>query len=109
MTTAAPRNQYPPSYNPIKYRRCHERCTVRHHRTLENHVRCIWRRALWIQGEGRFASVTYCGGTTVVLSPTLADARVWKQQADHFGCGGRCRGKAAHKIVEVIYTAPVVK
>lgn len=70
------------------YRR--HRCT-RKHRTYRTLASCMWPRALWVHGEGPWASVAHCGrGTTVQLCSTVDDAQTAKSFIDNMGCGGRC-------------------
>jgi hypothetical protein len=50
-----------------------------------------WPEAAWIEGDGRFAFVTYCRDAAVTLWPTEEDAQAEKAKLDGWGsCGGRC-------------------
>jgi len=53
-----------------------------------------WRR--------RYASVSFCGpAVTVILYPTLEGALNEKAEIDILGCGGRCIGRRAHRVVDL--------
>jgi hypothetical protein len=59
-----------------------------------------WPKAVWISGEGPYASVAYCPrGITVALYETLPEAERAKQMIDDTGCGGLCVGD--HEIVKL--------
>jgi hypothetical protein len=61
-----------------------------------------WPRAEWIAGRGRYASVSFCGpAVTVILYPTLKGALEEKAEIDILGCGGRCTGRRAHRVVDL--------
>ena len=61
-----------------------------------------WPRAEWIAGRGRYASVSFCGpAVTVILYPTLEGALNEKAEIDILGCGGRCTGRRAHRVVDL--------
>ena len=63
-------------------------------------ARCIWRRAVWIEGDGPYACVAYCGrGTTVSLHETVEQARAAMREIDRLGCGGFCIGR--HRVIEL--------
>jgi len=58
-----------------------------------------WPKAIWIEGSGQYASVSFCNpGPTVVLCRSYADARALKRQIDETGCGGQCTGKRAFEV-----------
>jgi hypothetical protein len=62
-----------------------------------------WREAIWISGDGRFASVSHCReAPTVELHKTRADAECAKRIIDSSDCGGACRRD--HEIVELPQT-----
>jgi len=68
--------------------------------TYGESARMTWPKALWIEGSGRYASVSFCApGPTVVLCRTYAAAKALKRQIDDTGCGGQCTGK--HAIFEM--------
>jgi hypothetical protein len=81
------------------------------HQSFLTLAKCIWRRAVWITGEGPFALLARCpsGPTerrqalTVTLWPTLRDAEVQKAFIDRMGCGGRCWGD--HQIIKLAAVA----
>jgi hypothetical protein len=81
---------------PVTYRR--HNCT-RRHRTYATLAKCIWPRAVWIHGDGEYASVAYCRNTTVWLHPNLEQANASLAWIDHFGCGGRC--SRDHKVIRL--------
>lgn len=88
-----------PKGHPMKTYRRHN-CT-RTHRTWTTFAKCIWPRALWIHGDGAYASVARCGrGTTVQLCQTTADAHEMKQLVDDTGCGGLCQRR--HEVIRLI-------
>lgn len=78
------------------YRRHH--CT-RAHRTNQVFARCIWKWAHWVAGEGQFASVSRCRGTTVALYERLEHAEQAKRVIDSSACGGACSRR--HEIVRL--------
>ena len=73
-------------------------CASRH-RTWKTAAKCIWRRAAWITGDGRYALLAYCDVLTVTLwdDPTEAEER--KAFIDQYQCGHACTGR--HEIVEL--------
>lgn len=60
------------------------------YRTIARHR---YPQALWIAGEGPYASLAYCGGLTVLLCASQEAAMQAKQGIDHLGCGHACRGE----------------
>jgi hypothetical protein len=72
----------------LKIYRAHN-CT-RTHRDPRTLARCIWRRSHWVLGNGAYASVSRCRGTTVVLHPTAEQAETAKRVIDATACGGAC-------------------
>lgn len=58
-----------------------------------------WPAAEWIIGDGRYASVAYCGTTTVMLFATLAEAERAKTFIDRLACGHACR--VEHEIADL--------
>jgi len=59
-----------------------------------------WRRAIWIVGDGPWASVSRCPrGTTVQLYGEEAEALRAKRVIDGSGCSGACVGR--HEVVEL--------
>jgi hypothetical protein len=59
-----------------------------------------WPRAIWIMGNGEYASVSYCRAQpTVMLFETLAEAERAKKAIDDTACGGRCMRR--HEIVQL--------
>jgi hypothetical protein len=69
----------------------------------------LMRRAVWVEGEGDYATVAYCGGDiTIMRHETMGIAIVAKQHIDQHGCGSLCC--KMHSIVEVgERKLPVVK
>ena len=95
---------------PTAPRKARPGCKIyRNHKCAANHrlysrmAKCIWSRAHWIQGEGPYASVSYCASgpysraITIQLYTTLESAQAAKAGMDAGGCGGRCSKK--HDIV----------
>ncbi len=81
---------------------------TRHHCRLRHldyfaFARCSWPDAAWIEGEGRWASVTNCRGTTVMLHATLDDAVAAVAAIDRRACGGAC--SRHHEVVELVIAA----
>ena len=58
-----------------------------------------WPQAEWIIGSGRYASVAYCGTTTVMLFPTEAEADRAKTFIDKLACGHACQTE--HEIIDL--------
>jgi hypothetical protein len=84
------------------YRR--HNCT-RHHRSHHTLANCIWPHALWITGNGCYATVSHCGrGITVQLHQTVDDARIALAAIDIGGCGGRCTDR--HEVIDISPALP---
>jgi hypothetical protein len=62
-----------------------------------------WRRAVWISGERRYALLAHCGGLTITLHDSLAQAEKEKTVIDETACGGRCSRR--HEIIDMGETA----
>jgi hypothetical protein len=59
-----------------------------------------WPKAIWIIGNGPWASLSECPpGGTVILFQTEAEAQIAKRTIDSSACGGSCRRK--HSIVKL--------
>jgi hypothetical protein len=62
---------------------------------LNNYVRSArrkWPRAIWIIGDGPYASVSRCPpGETIMLLDTMAEAEMFKTFMDNTGCCEGCR------------------
>lgn len=84
----------PPEQTLKTYRQHH--CT-RAHRTYLTLAKCMFRRANWVTGEGQYASVSWCRGTSVMLHATKEGAEEAKAFIDQHGCGGMCRKK--HEVI----------
>ena len=54
-----------------------------------------------ITGEGRYAVLLRCGDLQVALFPSLEDALNIRQYIDHRGCGGACKGRPAHEVIDL--------
>lgn len=74
-------------------------CTAKHHR-YETFAKCIWRRAAWVTGEGPYVTVTHCTALTVMLHPTIDDARQALKFIDDLGCGHACRKD--HDLIRLV-------
>ena len=80
------------------YRR--HNCT-RTHRTWTTFAKCVWPKALWVHGDGAYASVARCGrGTTIQLYSSPIEALGAKQLIDSHGCGGLCQRR--HEVIRLI-------
>jgi len=65
-----------------------------------NEARLKWPKAIWIIGNGPYASVSACNiKETVILFETLAEAEIAKNQIDKTACGGKC--KRNHFIIDL--------
>lgn len=58
-----------------------------------------WRRAEWIEGEGRFALLAHCRVLTVTLWGTAEAARKAMRELDEGACGGKCNMN--HEVVDI--------
>ena len=82
---------------PVIYRE--HNCT-RQHRTYATMAKCLWPRAVWVNGEGPYATVAYCNGnTSIQLHEALEEARASMAQIDATGCGSRCGRR--HKLLRL--------
>lgn len=81
----------------VKRYRLHQ-CSHQH-RTLNALLKCLWPRAAWYMGAGRFASLAHCRSLTVFLYPTLEEAEDAKAGIDRIGCGGGCDRR--HEVVSI--------
>lgn len=79
------------------YRR--HNCSARNHRTWNKTAECIWPRAVWVAGEGRYALLAHCRVLTVTLWSDSTKAEEQKAIIDRSACGGMCN--KAHEIVEL--------
>jgi hypothetical protein len=73
------------------------------HRTYRTLAQCIWKRAVWIDGEGPYALLARCRRLTVTLHETAEAAEESKEQIDATGCGGGCHKD--HMIVQLVEPA----
>src|SRR5262245_7095219 len=73
-------------------------------------LRARWRKAakarflnaLWINGSGRFASVSWCHGEPMVqIYIGRRQAEAAKALIDQYACGGGCCGANSHMIVDL--------
>ncbi|PWU52813.1 hypothetical protein DLJ47_17835 [Micromonospora sp. S4605] len=69
----------------------------RQHRTHHTTAKCLWPRAVWITGEGPYATLAWCRVLSVMLHPTEAEALAAKHLIDSTGCGGRCNRR--HELI----------
>jgi len=60
------------------------------HRTLRALAKCMWPRAVWVAGEGRYATLAHCDVLTVQLHQTREAAESALGMIDRTGCGGGC-------------------
>jgi hypothetical protein len=71
-------------------------------KSMVHEARKRWPSAIWIVGNGRYASAACCApGATVMLFETPYEAELAKRQIDETGCGGGCRGAGWHEIVDL--------
>lgn len=69
------------------------------HRSYRTMAKCMWKRAVWVTGEGPFAVLAHCRVLSVTLHKTPEAAEAAKKTIDSTACGGACNGR--HEIVEV--------
>ena len=76
----------------------------RSHRTYLTFAKCVFPRAIWIEGEGPWAVLAWCGRgptrsttLTVTLWATGPEANEALGPIDSSGCGGGCTGR--HEII----------
>jgi hypothetical protein len=70
----------------------------RNHQSWASRAACQWRRALWVMGEGPYATLAWCPvGPTVMLHETFPAAVKALGWIDDLGCGHACIGD--HEIV----------
>jgi hypothetical protein len=62
----------------------------RQHRSYNAIARCKFKRAAWVDGEGPWGLIAWCGEVTISLWETREEAEKAKQSIDQAGCGGRC-------------------
>jgi hypothetical protein len=68
--------------------------------TYQKEAKKRYKQAIWIHGEGRFATVAACNGpVTVRLHETREKAERAKREIDSEGCGGHC--SKTHTIVDL--------
>jgi hypothetical protein len=68
--------------------------------TYGESARMTWPKAIRIEGNGQYASVSFCApGPTVVLCRSYAEAKALKREIDDTGCGAQCTKK--HGIFDV--------
>jgi hypothetical protein len=87
----------------VRWHRCDS-----NHRTYNRFASCVWRKAVWVTGEGPFATVSYCvqwrpgyaDSMTVMLHKTETAARHTLDFIDRTACGGGC--SRAHELVRLI-------
>jgi hypothetical protein len=83
-------------------------CCRRRHRTWRVMALCKYRGAMWISGEGPWASVSRCPSglqrraITVQLYATRQAAGRAKALIDRMACGGGCLGPAGHIVEPLI-------
>ncbi len=95
-------------YRAIYYRQHGRKCSSKSHREWRTLGYCLWPRAVWVVGQGEWASVSYCraGSTSVMFHPTEHDARQALEFIDHYACGGRCsRNHALVRIAPHLHPA----
>lgn len=98
---------------PPRTRRC---ACGRRHRKWTAVAKCRWPRAVWVVGDGPYASVAHCvarrahdphfgrayaDSQTVMLFPTRPAAEHAVAFIDRLACGGVCTGPSGHEIVDL--------
>lgn len=89
-----------PSIPPKVYRRHY---CLRRHQSYRTLARCIWPRAVWVTGQGPYATLAHCRHLSVMLHATLAEAEQSMATIRATGCGGACDGK--HELVQLVSPA----
>ena len=59
--------------------------------TIYNRLRLLCKRSGWIEGTGRYASLSLCRVPTVERHDHIEDAIQAKRRIDTSACGGGCR------------------
>jgi hypothetical protein len=68
--------------------------------TWQDVARQVWPGATWVLGEGQFATIRGCGGkTTVLLHPTVEEARAALRRMHPGGTHGQCA--QPHVLIEL--------
>jgi hypothetical protein len=75
----------------------HASCGKRH-RSIYAVANCVWPNNFWVNGDGPYATVSYCGRpektwrwhVSVMLHHDEATARKALERIDRLGCGGHC-------------------
>ena len=67
------------------------------HRYYRTAAACIWRKALWISGDGPYALLAWCGDLTISLHPTRARAEATMIGLADKACGSRCYNE--HELI----------
>jgi len=77
------------------------------HRDPRVMARCIWNRAHWMLGNGHYATVSRCRGTTVALWATVEEAEAAKAAIDALACGGACVRR--HEVIQLEMPSAVLR
>lgn len=82
-------------------------CSTKH-RTAQTAGECEWKRYVYDLSASRaervgvvWAVIAYCGGRSVEMFATRAEAEKSKKYIDRDACGGSCRND--HKIVRFVW------
>ena len=68
--------------------------------TYTAEARKRWPKVVWIDGDGRYATVSGCSGSiSVYLHPTIEEADFAKENIDELGCCCGCTRD--HRIVDL--------
>lgn len=71
----------------------------RRHKAWRTLAKCRWKKAIWVEGDGRWASVSLCPhsvgfnryqATTVQLYDDRDEASRAKDRIDRLACGNSC-------------------
>lgn len=72
------------------------KCKVAH-RKYEVMAKCLWPRAVWVTGDGKYALVAYCGQVSVTLWGTHPKAL--SEMEGLRLCGHACTGN--HRVIDM--------
>jgi hypothetical protein len=88
-------------------------CT-RQHRSWRTLAKCIWPRAVWVEGDGPYAVLAWCNSArqfagyhaacpSVSLHADVESAEDAKRRIDLGACGGMCNRR--HEIIHLAMEA----
>jgi hypothetical protein len=73
------------------------------HRRYYTAANCIWgRRAIWVEGDGPYATLAWCVDLSVRLHKTLAEAESSLRYINNKGCGHACEPYPdSHELIKL--------